>query len=204
MPATGLNAKILLVRHGRPNVQWPRRCRHREFKDWMASYDAAELDPESPPPRKLVELAAGSTLFLSSIRPRSYQSALRLSDGRPIVQLRELDEVPLPHVPIPMIELPTEVWVMLTRISHVAGYAGQAETIDEARARSRRAASHLADYASNNGKVAVVAHGTVNWLIGRHLKRNGWRVHNRGAVGGYWHWRLFSLPGNHAAELRDV
>jgi len=170
----------------------------------MATYDAAELDPESPPPQRLVELAAGSTLFLSSIRPRSYQSALRLSDGHPIVQLRELDEVPLPHLPIPKIELPTEVWVMLTRISHVAGYAGQAESIDEARARSRRAALHLADYASSNGKVAVVAHGTINWLIGRHLKRNGWRVHNRGAVGGYWHWRLFSMPGNHAAELSGI
>jgi len=199
-----LNGEILLVRHGRPNVSWPRRCRHGEFKDWIANYDAAELDPESPPPARLVEMANGSHLFLSSNRPRSYQSALRLSRGLPVVQLHELDEVPLPHLPIPMIELPTEVWVMLTRISHVAGYAGEAETIDEARARSRLAASRLAEYASSSRKVAVVAHGTINWLIGRNLKRQGWRVRSRGATGGYWHWRLFGAPGGDLAELQRI
>jgi len=199
-----LNSEILLVRHGRPNLAWPRRCRHREFKSWMADYDAAELDPASPPPPKLIEIASGSALFLSSNRPRSYQSALRLARGLPVVQLTELDEVPLPHLPIPMIELPTEVWVMLTRISHVAGYAGRAESIDEARARSRRAAGRLAEYASSNHKVAVVAHGTINWLIGRHLKRQGWRVQRRGATGGYWHWRLFGLANGNGKRPQSV
>ena len=162
----------------------------------MASYDAAGLDPASPPPPRLLETAAGVGLFLSSNRPRSYQSALRLACGLPVVRLRELDEVPLPHLPIPMLELPTEVWVMLTRISHVAGYAGDAESIDMARARSRSAAVRIAEYASSNRKIAVVAHGTINWLIGRNLKRLGWRVERRGATGGYWHWRLFGTNGN--------
>lgn len=196
---TPLNGQILLVRHGRPGIAWPRRCRHREFKTWMANYDAAGLDPSSPPPPKLLETAAGSGLFLSSNRPRSYESALQLSRGLPVVQLHELDEVPLPHLPIPMLTLPTEVWVMLTRISHVAGYAREAESINMARARSRAAARRIAEYASSNRKVAVVAHGTINWLIGRNLKRQGWCVQSRGAIGNYWHWRLFGHTNSRAA-----
>ncbi len=196
---TRSHGQILLVRHGRPRIEWPRRCRHRDFKRWMAEYDEAELDPASPPPPKLIEIAAESGLFLSSRRPRSYQSALRLSGGLPVVQLSELDEVPLPHLPIPMIELPTEVWVLLTRLSHVAGYARETESIKMARARSRLAAGRIAEYASSQGKIAVVAHGTINWLIGRNLKRQGWRVHGRGEMGGYWHWRLFGMASRQAA-----
>jgi len=194
-----LEEQILLVRHGRPRIEWPRRCRHGDFRKWMLEYEEAELDPTSPPPAKLIEAAAESELFVSSSRPRSYQSALRLSGGLPVVQLRELDEVPLPHLPIPGVELPTEVWVLLTRLSHVAGYAPRTESINNARARSRQAARRLAEFASSNGKVAVVAHGTINWLIGRHLKRQGWRVQQRGEFGSYWHWRLFGLPARYAA-----
>jgi broad specificity phosphatase PhoE len=196
---TPLCDQILLVRHGRPRIEWPRRCRHGDFKRWMAEYEAAELDPGSPPPPKLVEVAAESGLFLSSFRPRSYQSAQRLSQGLPVVQLSELDEVPLPHLPIPVIELPTELWVLLTRLSHVAGYAHETESINMARARSRLAARRIAEYASDNRKVAVVAHGTINWLIGRNLKRQGWRVQSRGELGSYWHWRLFRLIDRSAA-----
>ena len=198
---TPLDDQILLVRHGRPRIEWPRRRRHRDFQRWMAAYDEAELDPASPPPAQLVELAAESRLYLSSNRPRSYQSALQLSQGLPVVQLSELDEVPLPHLPIPVLELPTELWVLLTRLSHVAGYAREAESINMARARSRMAARRLAEYASSNRKVAVVAHGTINWLIGRNLKRQGWRVEKRGAIGGYWHWRLFELPSLRSARI---
>ena len=143
---------------------------------------------------------AESGLYLSSQRLRSYQSALQLSQGLPVVQLSELDEVPLPHLPIPVVELPTELWVLLMRLSHVAGYAREAESINMARERSRMAARRIAEYASSNRKVAVVAHGTINWLIGRNLKRQGWRVQKRGAVGGYWHWRLFGLPSLRAAR----
>ncbi len=191
--------QILLVRHGRPRIEWPKRCHHVDFRKWMADYDAAELDPASPPPERLMEAAAQAELILSSNRPRSYQSALKLSRGAPVVQLSLLDEVPLPHLPIPLIELPTEVWVLLTRITHVAGYARETESINMARARSRVAAGRLTEYASQNRKVAVVAHGTINWLIGRNLKRQGWRVQSRGEVGGYWHWRLFGLSGRTAA-----
>ncbi len=198
-----LRAQILLARHGRPRIEWPRRCRHREFKRWIERYDAAELDPASPPPPRLIEAASESGLFFSSCRPRSYQSALQLSGGLPVVQLSELDEVPLPHLPIPMIELPTEAWLLLTRLSHFAGYARETESIAMARARSRMAAARLAEYASANHKVAVVAHGTINWLIGRNLKRDGWRVRGRGETGGYWHWRLFTLAANPAKAAAD-
>src|SRR5579885_109206 len=198
-----LCGQILLVRHGRPRIEWPRRCRHPEFKRWIERYDAAELDPASPPPPRLVEAASESGLFVSSCRPRSYQSALQLSRGLPVVQLSELDEVPLPDLPIPMIELPTEAWVLLTRLSHFAGYARETESMGMARARSRLAAARLAEYASANRRVAAVAHGTINWLIGRNLKRDGWRVRSRGETGGYWHWRLFAPSPDTANSAAD-
>lgn len=161
----------------------------------MEDYEAAGLDPASPPPPKLVEMASGAAVFFSSSRPRSYQSALRLSRGIPVLRMSELDEVALPHLPIPIVELPTELWVLLMRLSHVAGYAGEAESIAAARQRSREAANRIAECAAAaNCRVAVVAHGTINWLIGRNLKRQGWRVRSRGQVGTYWHWRLFH-PG---------
>jgi hypothetical protein len=50
----------------------------------------------------------------------------------------------------------------------------------------------------------VVAHGTINWLIGRHLKRQGWRVQRRGATGGYWHWRLFGLANGNGKRPQSV
>lgn len=185
--------QIVLVRHGRPRIEWPWNCRDVDFERWIADYSAAELDPSSHPPHRLLELAAEAELFVSSELLRAYQSANELSQGVPVIQLAELNEVALPALRLPVVRLPASTWLVLARAAQLAGCVRRPESVSTARERSWAAVRRILAYESRGRRIAVVGHGVINQLIATNLKGMGWRVLSSDGF-GYWRWQLFVLP----------
>jgi broad specificity phosphatase PhoE len=151
----------------------------------------ADLDPRSRPPKGLLEATAEAELIISSEKPRAYQSALELCRGKAVLRLEELNEVPLPRIRIPLVQLRAEAWSVLGRLAQAAGYSYEAETIAAALRRSKVVAQRIVQHAATNQKIVVVGHGVINFLIAVNLKGSGWRVRTSGHS-SYWRWQLFT------------
>ena len=89
-----------------------------------------------------------------------------------------LIEAPLPPPGLPAwVKLSPRIWGFLARVWwwYLNHHDGQ-ETRTQAEERADRAAALLIGLAASGEDVVVLAHGFFNHLIGRSLKRQGWRL----------------------------
>src|SRR5271163_3161283 len=71
--------RVILIRHGRPNIATAPRTSHREFRSYIDDYEAAGLDPDSMPPEELQDLLGELDAVFTSERKRSVDSARALA-----------------------------------------------------------------------------------------------------------------------------
>lgn len=171
-------ARIILIRHGQPDIALRPRTGHRGFSDYIDAYEAAGLDPSSLPPRELADLAKELTEIFTSDRPRAHQSAGALAPHASLIADPLFAEAELPSPRIPLLKMRVPKWAVMARILWHAGYHPEIETYAKARARARQAADILVGRlrAAGSGAapaVALVAHGYFNAMIGRQLRRRG-------------------------------
>jgi broad specificity phosphatase PhoE len=132
---------------------------------------------------------------VASTRLRSIESAQALAKGRAFAREVMLIEAPLPPPRWPSwVRLSPSVWGFLARFwwwffNHHEG----GETRGQAEARADRAATMLEALAGEGADVVVLAHGFFNFMIGRALKRRGWRL-VRSEGWKYWSMRRFERP----------
>jgi broad specificity phosphatase PhoE len=115
-----------------------------------------------------------------------------VTEGRDFAEDVMFIEAPLPPPQWPRwLKLKPRTWGVVARswwwlFDH---HEGQ-ETRAQAEARAEEAARQLIDLASTGHDVLVIAHGFFNHLVGRALRRHGWRcVKDQGF--GYWTTRRF-------------
>ncbi|HWY63469.1 MAG TPA: histidine phosphatase family protein [Rhizomicrobium sp.] len=171
-PARG--ARIILIRHGQPDLPLRPRANHREFGAYIAAYEAAGLDPLSLPPREIADLIKELTFVFTSGRPRAHESARVLAPHAELVADVLFAEAPLASPRIPLIRMRVPKWAVVARLLWHAGYHPDIENYAVARTRAIRAADILVGKAMHGGAVALVAHGYFNAMIGRQLRRRGW------------------------------
>jgi broad specificity phosphatase PhoE len=144
------------------------------------------------PPEALRRFVAGCGVMVSSTRLRSIESAAALAAGRDFTQEAMLIEAPLPPPNWPSwIRLSPRFWGFIARFcwwffNHHEGE----ETRREAEARADQAAAMLVSLASEGKDVVVLAHGFFNFMIGRSLRRMGWRMTDSQGF-KYWSMRRF-------------
>jgi len=173
-PGGVMRLRILLVRHGQPDLPLAPITGHHGFRDYIGAYEEAGLDPSSLPPRELAELARELAAVYASDRPRSHQSARALAAADPILDPL-FAEAPLAAPPIPLLKMSVPKWAVVSRLLWHLGFAPGIENAKAAGARAERAAEALIARARRDGTVALVAHGYFNFLIGRVLARRGFR-----------------------------
>jgi broad specificity phosphatase PhoE len=183
---------IVLTRHGEPVLSRKVRLNAREYREFWARYEVLGLAPGQSPPNLLLDFVERCGVLVSSIRPRSIESATALARGRDFSQHAILVEAPLPPPNWPdWLKLPPNVWGFLARFwwwffNHHQG----GETRRQAEARAAEAATMLEALAARGEDVVVTAHGFFNFMIGRALRRRGWRLaHSEGWK--YWSMRRF-------------
>ncbi len=167
--------RIILVRHGRPAIPINRRTSHHGFRSYIDEYQEAGLDPQSAPPEELLDLVKGLNAVFTSGLPRADDSARAMLPEAEIIADPLFTEAPLAAPRIPLLKMKVPVWAVMARIMWHAGYHPEIENYRRAKARAMAAADILLKRAEENGAAVLVAHGYFNAMIGRVLKRRGFR-----------------------------
>jgi len=182
--------RILLIRHGQPNIELSPRTSHGGFAGYIDSYEEADLAPSELPPQELRELVGELDHVFSSDRPRSHQSAALLAPKAQLIIDPLFAEAPLAAPPIPLLKMGVPKWAAVSRILWHVGFHPKIENPRGAARRAVRAAEILIDRARLKGATALVAHGYFNWMIGRVLLKRGFaRTGNHQAR--YWNTVIY-------------
>lgn len=186
---------IILARHGEPALSRDVVLTAGGYREFWAKYEEGGLRPGQTPPRALMDQIASAGAVISSVRTRSVESAVALCRGRDFVRDEMFVEAPLPPPNWPgFVKLAPRTWGFLARFwwwffNHNEG----GETRREAEARADEAASRIEALAADGRDVVVLAHGFFNFMVGRALRRRGWKMTaNQGWK--YWSTRRYERP----------
>ena len=183
---------IILARHGEPALSRKVMLSAAEYRAVWANYEIGGIVPGQMPPDRLRKFVAECGSLVSSTRLRAIQSARTMVGEREFPHHEILIEAPLPPPNFPSwFKLSPKLWGFVARVwwwffNHHQGQENRAE----AEARADQAAAMLIGLAAGGETVVVLAHGFFNHLIGRSLKKLGWKlVESEGYK--YWSMRRF-------------
>ena len=183
--------EIILVRHGRPELSRNVRLTARDYEDWWARYDESGLRAGQRVPDRIAGFAARADKVVSSPLRRAVESATLARDGAaPDEIMNGMVEAPLPPPGLGPIKMRPISWGTVSRVLWLGGHAAGRETASAARARAARCAQELEALTGGERRITVFAHGWFNRMVGRQLRKRGWRmVEGRGDA--YWSYRRF-------------
>lgn len=179
----------MLARHGEPALSRKVRLTAAEYCEFWAKYEIGGLVVGQVPPERLKTLLSRAGTLVSSTRLRAIQSAEALAGERPFERHEILIEAPLPPPRLPSwVRLSPKIWGFLARVWwwFLDHHEGQ-ETRAQAEARADEAAAMLVALAADGRDVVVLAHGFFNHLIGRSLRKSGWKLVESE---GYKYWSM--------------
>ena len=200
---SGRQMQIILVRHGRPLFS-DNAIRASQFGDCLQNYNSAPLDPASPPPTQLIELAQHCGKVFCSDLSRSRLSAqwlLASGNEREHAIFREME---LPYANFPSPKLSPYTWIIVFRVLWLLGYKRKCESARAARQRAVFAARYLQHEAqqlihldsahgaepSLSRSMMLVGHGLLNRFIAKQLRKDGW--HGPTSIGSqFWAYSVF-------------
>jgi broad specificity phosphatase PhoE len=186
--------RIILIRHGQPDIALSPRTGHSGFAAYIDAYEAAGLDPASLPPEDLRDLVCELDAVFTSDRPRSTESARLLAPHAELVIDPLFAEAPLASPRIPLINLTVPTWAVVARVLWHAGFHPAIEDYRKARHRAGQAADILTARAHETGAAALVAHGYFNAMIGRILRKRGF---SRTGSHRVRYWNAVIYEGHH-------
>ena len=187
--------RIILIRHGQPDIALAPRTGHHGFRDYIDAYEAAGLEPSSLPPEELRGLVKELGAVFTSGKPRAHQSAARLAPHAQLIAAPLFEEAPLASPPLPLLKLRVPKWAVMSRILWHVGFTPGIENYRRARHRAAQAADILVGRAQGTGAAALVAHGYFNWMIGRQLRRRGF-VKRGTHQARYWNTVIYERDRN--------
>jgi broad specificity phosphatase PhoE len=166
--------KIILIRHGKPDIHKGRWISRRGFAAYIDQYERAGLDKASHPPQTTRDLTKGITTVFCSDRPRSVESAGRLLPDAQRVSDPVFMEAQLTSPVLPLMRMHAAGWSILARLAWHAGHHRGVETWRECKRRALTGMHMLWREAEANGTAVLVAHGYINMMIGIRLRQRGW------------------------------
>ena len=178
---------ITLARHGEPALSRRIRLDAAGYRRWWAAYEEGGILPGQTPPDGLLALAREADVIFASTRRRAVETAHAVVGGKAFVRDPLFVEAPLPPPRLPWMRFGPRTWGVLSRTAWwLGGHAGE-ESRPAAQARAREAADRLVRAAETQGRVLVLAHGFFNHMVGRELRKRGWRL---AEDRGYRYWSL--------------
>jgi hypothetical protein len=122
--------KIILLRHGKPDVPEYEIMKGHEIHKWIESYNLSGIDLSCQPSCEATEIAKGCNVVVCSDLARSIESAkaLEINEINTIEPL--FREMGLPYGNVPFMKLKPEIWAVLFRILWLFGYSSNSESIN--------------------------------------------------------------------------
>lgn len=188
-PSSARPGAIVLARHGEPALSRAVKLTADEYREFWAKYEIGGLLPGQSPPDRLRRFVAECGTLVTSTRLRAIESAQTVVGERVFDRHDILIEAPLPPPRFPSwIRLSPKIWGFVARVWwwYLDHHDGQ-ESRAAAEARADQAAAMLAQMAADGRNVVVMAHGFFNHLIGRSLRKSGWKLVESE---GYKYWSM--------------
>lgn len=174
--------EIILLRHGKPDVELSGYLNAEEFKQLVEVY--AKSGVQDLPEKKLKGYFNTYYVVCSDLS-RSIESVKKLGLNKVHLSEALFRETNIPHFDKSFLKLHVTVWLIVLRIMWLFGFKKNGESFSEAKNRAKDAAIKLIDLAKENKKVILVGHGLMNRLIAKQLLFNQWQ--ERGKSGKrYW------------------
>jgi len=177
-----MSGRILLLRHGRPNLSRP----YHPIPTHYRVYDQALVDPSLPPPKNLLQQITQVTKCICSPLPRALSSLdMLLPRVKPIIS-DLFREAPLPEIPKPGI-IPLPLWLIFLRGRWIQGHYSSDESYSECQERADKASDFLLGHIETDSPILLMGHGFFNHLLSQSLQEKGWEQTHSDQ--GYWSWR---------------
>lgn len=180
--------EIILLRHGKPELELKGILKASEFKQIAAAYALSGI--QDFPPKKLIN-HFNSFYIVCSDMQRSIQSAERLGFKEIHLSDEIFRESDIPHFLQSYIKLPMILWLILFRVMWLFGFKRNGESFIAAKKRAKIATQKLIAIAHENEKVILVGHGIMNRMIAKQLRAKNWS----GPISPgkkYWKFAIYS------------
>ena len=158
----------MIIRHGKVNMKWPKKCSSSDFDMACEEYDRSAL--ESINVTSLCEVSG--KIFVSQLS-RSVQTAEILFPNKKYYEMPELGEVPLKSFMDTKKRLPLWMWNILGRVQWYIGSSRQIEK----RNRTIQRANKVIDLCEcQNEDCILVTHGFFMKELIRTLKNRRYEL----------------------------
>lgn len=181
--------EIILLRHGKPNVELKGNLNAEEFKQLAVEYMQSGI--QDIPPEQLKKCFNYHYVVCSNLL-RSTDSAEKLNLKNTHVSDALFRETDIPHFNKSIFSLPVVVWLIVLRAMWLFGFSKNGEPFSQAKIRSKHAAEKLILLTQEKEKIIVVGHGLINRLIGSQLEKEGWQASQRMGK-SYWEFRKYTM-----------
>ena len=184
--------KIILMRHGVPDVFTKKKMLPSEYTDWVNKYNRAGIIKDDNPPAHAIKVAQGCDYVVCSHLARSTDSAIKLGVTEIHVSDKLFREFEIPQVNWSWPGLTASNWTVLLRLIWMCGYSANCESFKQAKERAAQCMDRLVVYAREHGKVLFVGHGSLLWYLEKLLQKNGW-VNTSSAPRRHWQYATYVL-----------
>lgn len=171
--------RIMIIRHGKVNMKWPKLCSSSEFDMACAEYDRSDLESINITP--LNEQI--DRIYVSKLS-RSVNTAKILFPDKDYCKIPEIGEVPLISFMDTEKRLPLWIWNILGRVQWYIGDTRQSEIRNGTVQRANKVVDFLE---SENEDCILITHGFFMKTLVRIFKNRG-----------------YSLSGNKMLEIKNL
>lgn len=165
---------ITVIRHGKVDMRWPRRCDAEEFDKACVRYDKADIVPLHVEKKEHVT----GKVYVST-QSRSLKTAEALFGAREYIQMSGLCEVPLRSFVSLRFRLPLWVWNVAGRLQWYFGGGRQPECRSDTIKRAEAVIRQIA----KEEECVVVTHGFFMKTFLGQLKKAGYVLEGDRAFG---------------------
>ena len=191
--------KIVLLRHGKPEIETSGKLKASELHHWIKNYNSAGIHKNSQPSSKALELSKECKAVVCSDLRRSIESAKLLH----IDKINHTDslfrEMGLPYGNWNTPKASPLFWATVFRLLWFCGYSSNGEAFSLAKSRALKGADKLEAIARDKGSVLHVGHGFMNKYISKALISKGW-VGPKSPGRNYWEFGIYKYNAEYRGE----
>ena len=172
--------QIALIRHGEPALNKKGWFTRTEAIQFIHDYDSVGVEPIHDMPFVLhrgdMRIIHTSTLNRAKHTARLIFGDNAVYNADPLFREFERKIVAFPNI-----KMPLKFWLLSARLTWLLGVNDAAiESYKEAKRRAQEASEKLIQYAEEDPKVVLVAHGFLNRQLVKNLKKKGWTLVRKG------------------------
>ncbi len=160
--------KIVIIRHGKVAMKWPKKCSSYDFDKACVEYDKSDLEKTN-----IIPLAEQVDRIYVSKLLRSKNTAKSLFPNKEFYEMPEIGEVPLKSFMDTKKRLPLWIWNVLGRVQWYIGSARQLENRNDTIERANKVID-LCE--SEKGDCVLVTHGFFMKTFIAVLKERGYML----------------------------